>query len=590
MIFVNRPKSIASEILGYNYAMFGLGPYGPYWRKIRKIITIEFLSARRIDMFSHIREFEVKSAVKQTYEYCLKNKSSNLHDAVKMEMKKWFENLIMNTMVKMLFGVRYTDKEDEQRSKAHKAIRRFNELLVAAAVADFLPFLRWLDIGGHEKAMKETAKEMDCLVEDWLAEHKRKRKLRGNKSGDEADFMDVMLTICEDKDLYDFDADAVIKATCLAMQSAGTDTTIVTLTWTLSLLLNNYEALKKAQDELDIHVGKDRWVQESDLKNLVYLQAIVNESLRLYPAAPLLLPHESIEDCVVSGYDIPKGTRLLVNIWKFHYDPDIWPNPHEFKPERFLTTHKDFNVRGNHFELMPFGSGRRMCPGVSLGLQVVQYVMAVLLQGFKITRPSDEPIDMSESFGLTILKASPLKVGYMLQQIKYLVQHISDLFLWFPTDYSSVATDYSSVATGQLCVASDKIPGATDSAIFMVPTDYSSVVTGAEDNEHGEKESFKRDYPNANSPSAKELVKTFSIDCYPVRMQCDGATDLTADLLVKDYGPFVAAYVKYLSNGLQVPNDGLDTGLLRKRYDALLWKYGEAKAQKPYANDVKDPR
>ncbi|KAM3341938.1 hypothetical protein P3S68_026904 [Capsicum galapagoense] len=410
MIFVNRPKSIASEILGYNYAMFGLGPYGPYWRKIRKIITIEFLSARRIDMFSHIREFEVKSAVKQTYEYCLKNKSSNLHDAVKMEMKKWFENLIMNTMLKMLFGVRYTDKEDEQRSKAHKAIRRFNELLVASAVADFLPYLRWLDIGGHEKAMKETAKEMDCLVEDWLAEHKRKRKLRGNKSGDEEDFMDVMLTICEDKDLYDFDAGAVIKATCLAMQSAGTDTTIVTLTWTLSLLLNNYEALKKAQDELDIHVGKDRWVQELDLKNLVYLQAIVNESLRLYPAAPLLLPHESIEDCVVSGYDIPKGTRLLVNIWKFHYDPDIWPNPHEFKPERFLTTHKDVNVRGNHFELMPFGSGRRMCPGVSLGLQVVQYVMAVLLQGFKITRPSDEPIDMSESFGLTILKASPLKV------------------------------------------------------------------------------------------------------------------------------------------------------------------------------------
>ncbi|PHT26403.1 Cytochrome [Capsicum baccatum] len=217
------------------------------------------------------------------------------------------------------------DKEDEQRSKAHKAIRRFNEVLVASAVADFLPYLRWLDIGGHEKAMKETAKE---------------------------DFMDVMLSICEDKGLYGFDADAVIKATCLATQSAGTYTTIVTLTWTLSLLLNNYEALKKAQDELDIHVGKNRWVQESDLKNLVYLQAIVNESLRLYPAAPLLLPHESIEGCVVCGYDIPKGTRLLVNIWKFHYDPDIWPDPHEFKLERFFTTHKDVNVRGNHFKLM----------------------------------------------------------------------------------------------------------------------------------------------------------------------------------------------------------------------------------------------
>jgi len=123
-----------------------------------------------------------------------------------------------------------------------------------------------------------------------------------------------------------------------------------------------------------------------------------------------MLPHESIEDCVVSGYDIPKGTRLLVNVWKLQYDPEIWPNPHEFKPERFLTTHKDVDVRGNHFELIPFGSGRRMCPGVSLALQVLQYVVSVLLQGFDIKRPSDEAIDMSESFGLTILKASPLEV------------------------------------------------------------------------------------------------------------------------------------------------------------------------------------
>ncbi|KAM3304803.1 hypothetical protein P3S67_011669 [Capsicum chacoense] len=134
------------------------------------------------------------------------------------------------------------------------------------------------------------------------------------------------------------------------------------------------------------------------------------ESFRLYPAAPLLLPHESIEDCVVSGYDIPKGTRLLVNIWKFHHDSNIWPNPHEFKPERFLTTHKDVNVRGNHFELIPFGSGRRMCPGTFLGLQVVQYVLAMLLQGFEIKKPSDDPIDMSENFGLTVFKASPLEV------------------------------------------------------------------------------------------------------------------------------------------------------------------------------------
>ncbi|KAF3637944.1 putative cytochrome 82A3-like [Capsicum annuum] len=155
---------------------------------IRKIATIELLSARRIEMFSDIREFEVKLAVKEIY-----NKSNKLNGVVKMEMKEWFANLIMNIMVKILFGVQYIDNDNKERSKAHKAIRRF-----------------------VEKALKETAKEIDCLGEEWLVEHKRKRKLRVNKSGDEEDFMDVMLSICEDKDLPGgFDADTIIKATCM---------------------------------------------------------------------------------------------------------------------------------------------------------------------------------------------------------------------------------------------------------------------------------------------------------------------------------------------------------------------------------------
>ncbi|CAN4122759.1 unnamed protein product [Withania somnifera] len=406
LALANRPKSMASQIIGYKDAMFGLAPYGPYWRETRKIATIELFSTRRIEMLKHIREFEVKSAVKEIFK-----KSSTLNGAVKMEMKEWFGNLVMNSMGKTLFGKAYRSNDGEGINKAHKAIRRFFELMGAFVVADFLPYLRWLDIGGHEKAMKELAKEIDCVVEEWLAEHKKRRDSDGIKlSGEEEDFMDVMLSICENRDLAGFEADTAIKGTCMALLSAGTDTTIVTLTWTLSLLMNNYQALKIAQDEIDAHVGKNRWVQESDIKNLIYLQAIVKEALRLYPAAPLSVPHESMEDCTISGYDIPKGTRLLVNLWKIHHDPNIWPNPNDFKPERFLTAHKDVDVRGNHFELLPFGSGRRMCPGISLALQVLPFVIAVLLQGFDMKRPLDEPIDMSESFGLTVIKASPLEV------------------------------------------------------------------------------------------------------------------------------------------------------------------------------------
>ncbi|KAF2306162.1 hypothetical protein GH714_014669 [Hevea brasiliensis] len=154
---------------------------------------------------------------------------------------------------------------------------------------------------------------------------------------------------------------------------AASDTTSVTLTWTLSLLLNNRRVLKKAQQELDTLVGRERQVKESDMKDLVYLQAIIKESFRLYPAAPLSVPHESIEDCSVGGYHIPAGTRLIVNVSKIHRDSRMWLNPSEFIPERFLTTHKDVDVKGQNFELLPFGSGRRMCPGVSFASSFEPY-------------------------------------------------------------------------------------------------------------------------------------------------------------------------------------------------------------------------
>lgn len=187
----------------------------------------------------------------------------------------------------------------------------------------------------------------------------------------------------------------------------------MTLTWALSLLLNNRHVLKKAQQELDSVVGRERQVNESDMKDLVYLQAIIKEIFRLYPAAPLSVQHESIEDCSVGGYHIPSGTRLIVNLSKLHRDSRVWLNPSEFKPERFLTTHKDIDFKGQDFELIPFGSGRRMCPAVSFASQVVNLILATLLHSFEIENPSGQPVDMSESAGLTNLKATPLDVFLM---------------------------------------------------------------------------------------------------------------------------------------------------------------------------------
>ncbi|PKI36147.1 hypothetical protein CRG98_043446 [Punica granatum] len=190
---------------------------------------------------------------------------------------------------------------------------------------------------------------------------------------------------------------------------------MVVLTWALSLLLNNGDALRKAQEELDIHVGRDRRVEESDIRNLVYLQAVIKETMRLYPPAPVLGLREAMEDCTFtssgSSYHVSAGTRLLVNIHKIQRDERVWPEPDKFMPERFLTeAHRDVDVRGQSFELMPFGSGRRACAGIGLGLVQMHLALASLLQGFNVSTVGNTRVDMTESSGLTNFKATPLEV------------------------------------------------------------------------------------------------------------------------------------------------------------------------------------
>ncbi|KAL6277444.1 hypothetical protein ACE6H2_021045 [Prunus campanulata] len=417
--FATRPKYLAAEIMGYDYAMFGFSPYGPYWRQMRKIATVELLSNHRLELLKRVREYEVQACTKHIYDLWEENKGRS--EKVLVEMNRWFGDVTLNVMFRMVVGKRFlgakTEQEEEENERCRKGLRDFFKLGGEFVISDALPFLRWLDLGGFEKAMKKTSKDLDVALQGWLEEHKQKRSNCGNAKA-EHDFMDMMLSVFDEINAEDIpaststSADTINKATCLALILGGTDTTTVTLTWALSLLLNNREALRKAQHELDMHVGRERQVKETDVKNLVYLQAIVKETMRLYPAAPLSVPHECMEDCTVASYHVKAGTRLLVNLSKIQRDPNVWVDPDQFQPERFLTTHKDFDVRGKNFEFMPFGSGRRICPGISLALQVVQLTLAHLLHGFEIATPSgsDELIDMGETLGITNMKATPVEV------------------------------------------------------------------------------------------------------------------------------------------------------------------------------------
>ncbi|KVI06601.1 cytochrome P450 CYP82D47-like [Cynara cardunculus var. scolymus] len=409
--FASRPKSEAIKLMAYNYATFGFALYGDYWRQVRKIIMLEVLSQQRVEMLGRIRVSEVRTSIKDIYDVWVENKESENADEVKVEMSQWFGNLMVNIMVRILSGKRFLPNDDEG-VRFQLVVKKFYDLVGAFVVSDFIPYLKWLDVGGYIKAMKKTAKDFDNIFDGWLKEHKIERESEQQREGSQV-FMSVLISILEgasEEDFHGFDQDTVIKATCQQLLVAGLDTTSLTLTWALSLLLNNPKALKIAHDEIDEHVGRDRLVEESDLKNLVYLDAIIKETLRLYPAGPLSVPHESMEDCVVGGYNIPKGTRLLVNLWKLHRDPNIWSDPSEVRPERFLASHKDIDVKGKHFELLPFGSGRRMCPGIFFSLQALRLTLASLIQQFVLKRPSKEPIDMTETSGLTNSKATPLEV------------------------------------------------------------------------------------------------------------------------------------------------------------------------------------
>lgn len=409
-VLASRAPSATGKHLGYDYALFGVSPYGPYWREVRRMATLELLSNRQLDLLKHVRAAEIHTCMKELYGQWAEK--GNLPATVEMNEK--FGELTFNIVVRMIAGKRYFGTtvagEKEEARLFRQVIVEMFRLAGILVPSDSFPFLKWLDVQGHESAMKKTAKELDTVLSIWLEEHRRER-LSGEVK-DRGDFIHVMLSKLENAQISDYDNDTIIKATSLALILGGTETTEVTLTWALSLLLNNPSVLKKAQDELDMQIGKDRNVEESDIKNLVYLQAIIKETMRLYPAAPLAFPHQATEDCYINGYHVQAGTWIRTNIWKIQRDPTMWSDPLEFRPERFLTSHAGVDYRGQDFEYIPFGSGRRSCPGISFAAQVMNLALARLLHGFDVVSSSGVPVDMSEGLALTLPKRTPLEVQF----------------------------------------------------------------------------------------------------------------------------------------------------------------------------------
>jgi flavonoid 3'-monooxygenase len=202
------------------------------------------------------------------------------------------------------------------------------------------------------------------------------------------------------------------------MLTGGLESSALTVEWAMAELIRNPMIMKRAQTELETVVGMNRTVEESDFHKLTYLQAVIKETFRLHPLAPLLVPHSSINKVcgIAECYDIPPHTTVIVNVWAIGQNPSTWEKPFEFYPERFLQQQDPIiaeiiDMNDNNFKLLPFGSGRRACPGRALGILVVQIVLARLLHSFHWVLPNQqEPntLDMSEEFGLALSLAQPL--------------------------------------------------------------------------------------------------------------------------------------------------------------------------------------
>jgi hypothetical protein len=210
--FASRPKSIAFEILGYNFSIIGFSPYGSYWRTVRKIATLHALSAHRIKMLKHVMESEVKTAMKESYNFWL---SSEKNKNGVTEMKKWFGDIAINVMLRTVVGKRF-DGDEEENQRIRKALRDLFYLSGSFGISDAMPFLRWLDLDGREKEMKRTAKDLDDFATVWLDQHRR-----SNVPGTQRDFMDVLLSKVDDQGVEGRDADTTIKATCLVRSSSS---------------------------------------------------------------------------------------------------------------------------------------------------------------------------------------------------------------------------------------------------------------------------------------------------------------------------------------------------------------------------------
>ncbi|KAL4358371.1 hypothetical protein AHAS_Ahas09G0280000 [Arachis hypogaea] len=376
--------------------------YGPHWRMLRRLSTTEFFVASRLDAMRAVRAKCINRMV-QTIEGAAGDESSG-----GVEVGRLFFMMAFNLIGNLIFSKDLLEGEMERGARFYEHAVKVMEYAGKPNVADFMAVLKWVDPQGIRRRTQYHVEKAFEIAGLFIKE----RMESGCGRGMSKDFLDVLLEFHGDAATgsYTF-SPRIINVVVFEMFTAGTDTTTSTLEWAMAELLHNPRALEKVQTELRTKIGPHRNMEENDIDHLPYLKAVIKETLRLHPPLPFLVPHMAMDSCKLQGYHIPKHSQVLVNVWAIGRDPKAWDAPLLFWPERFMQMdHVDF--KGHHFEFIPFGSGRRMCPAMPLASRVLPLALGSLLHKFDWVLPrgmNPHEMDMREGFGITLRKALPLK-------------------------------------------------------------------------------------------------------------------------------------------------------------------------------------
>ncbi|CAI0375612.1 unnamed protein product [Linum tenue] len=404
--FASRPYFLAAEVIFYGSSNLCFSPYGELWRQIRKIYALELFSAKRIQSFRRIREEEVSNLVARIA-------AGSSTSGKPVDLSRMLPTLTSAIISRAAFGKSQELTDAVMGQYAFMVVvDHGSDVFGGFRISDLYPSLKWLPaLTGFKARLEKMRKGSDLILERIIDNHKsrRSRAAAGSKGGDDDDYdgdedniLDILLTLQETQELGVPITMNAIKAMTLEIFLAGIDTSTTTIEWNISEMIKNPRVLHKAQQEVRQVFDIKNHFDEASLDHLKYLDMVIAESLRLHSPAPLVAPRENRDKKVqLNLYEVPVNTNVIVNAWAVNRDPRYWTEPEKFYPERFMNCSIDY--QGNDFRFIPFGAGRRICPGASFGMAVVKITLASLLSNFDWTLPDDmKSIDMTECFEATL--------------------------------------------------------------------------------------------------------------------------------------------------------------------------------------------